>query len=392
MQDVPLNRTPDFYHYEERPLSSAVLVDDVAHIQWSDGVKLDAFSLWLFENQMGNVTIEDRTRESKIDPALFPDDEVLAAVCIAESGDLVADFVNGGRAVYHSGWLRHVADGGAKTEANLPTAVEWTTVDLTEPPTFDGPSVLADDAAMLAWLRTVATFGIARLENLGTTKADLGELGPRIGALRDTNFGPTWPVSVDIKPASTANTSLSLPPHTDLPTRETPPGFQLLHCLVNTCRGGFSTMADGYAVARDLAENDPDHYDALCTLNWVFFNRSPHHDHRWTGPIIDHGAPGMPLTLRAFHPVRGFPDMAIEDQPRAYAALRAFSRRAGSEQFQLRYPFKPGDLVMFDNRRILHGRAEIDIDGGVRELHGAYLDHDELYSRIRVLSRHQNQP
>jgi gamma-butyrobetaine dioxygenase len=95
----------------------------------------------------------------------------------------------------------------------------------------------------------------------------------------------------------------------------------------------------------------------------------------------------MPLTLRAFHPVRAFPDMDDVDVPEAYAALREFSRLAGSDKFQMRYPFRPGDLVAFDNRRLLHGRASIDVDGGQRELHGTYIDHDEVYSRLRVLSR-----
>jgi gamma-butyrobetaine dioxygenase len=55
----------------------------------------------------------------------------------------------------------------------------------------------------------------------------------------------------------------------------------------------------------------------------------------------------------------------------------------------MRYAFRPGDLVLFDNRRTLHGRTAIDETGGVRELHGTYIDHDEIYSRTRVLTRHR---
>ena len=57
----------------------------------------------------------------------------------------------------------------------------------------------------------------------------------------------------------------------------------MLHCLVNTTTGGLSTMADGHAVVRRLEAEHPDDYEALCTLNWIFFNRSPNHDHRWSG-------------------------------------------------------------------------------------------------------------
>jgi gamma-butyrobetaine dioxygenase len=387
MQDVPLSRTPDFYEYVDQPLARVHIENEFAVINWPDGAMLRAHALWLFENQMGDVTIEERTRESKIDPALFPDPSVLTGVAVAEDGDLEAIWADDSVARYHSGWLRHVADQRHRPDSVMPESVEWTSADLTEPITFDGAAVLADDAALHEFLEALVGYGLARLEGLETTRDVLPALGRRVGALRDTNFGVTWPVSVDVKPTSTANTTLPLPPHTDLPTRETPPGFQLLHCLVNTCSAGFSTMADGYAVVRHLREHRPDVHDVLVRANWVFFNRSPEHDHRWSGPLIDYGAPGVPLTLRAFHPVRAFPDMDDVDVPEAYAALREFSRLAGSDEFQIRYPFRPGDLVAFDNRRLLHGRDSIDVEGGQRELHGTYIDHDEVYSRLRVLSR-----
>lgn len=390
MQDVPLGRTPDFYVYPEEPLTSARLgADAVARLAWADGLELEAYALWLFENRMGDVTIEERSRESKFDPADFPPADVLHGVSIAANGDLITSWTDGSTSTHHSGWLRHVAERRHRPGALLPASTEWTTATLLAPPTHDGPAALVDDDALLAFLHDGIRYGLARLEHLPADKHTLPALATRIGALRDTNFGVTWPVSVDVKPTSTANTPLPLPPHTDLPTRETPPGFQMLHCLVNTTTGGLSTMADGHAVVRRLREAHPDDYEALCTLDWVFFNRSPDHDHRWTGPLIDHGAAGMPLTIRAFHPVRGFPDMPVADQPRAYAALQRFSRVAGSDEFQMRYPFRPGDLVLFDNRRTLHGRTAIDETGGVRELHGTYIDHDEIYSRTRVLTRHR---
>lgn len=356
-------------------------------IRWADGAELRAYALWLWENRMADQGIDERTREGKLDPAGLPDPAVLRGVSLRD-GHLVVDWHAEPPSEHHSGWLRHVADGRQRVDAGIPAAEPWVAADRPTPPTIDGIPVLeGDDAALAEWLSMLCRFGIARLEGLPTGDQVVPTIGELIGALRDTNFGVTWPVSVDVAPTSTANTPLPLPPHTDLPTRETPPGHQVLHCQVNTCSGGLSTMADGYAVADHFKTNEPEHYDSLSTLRWTFFNRSPEHDHRWSGPIIDEGAPGDPLTLRAFHPVRGFPDMAADDMPRAYAALRRFSEVAGSDRFQMRYAFRPGDMVVFDNRRILHGRTPIDADGGTRVLHGTYIDHDEIYSRLRVLTR-----
>ena len=210
----------------------------VARLRWADGLELDAYALWLFENQMGDVTIEERSRESKFDPADFPADDVLRNVAVSTGGDVIAEWADGSTSVHHSGWLRHVAEQRHRPDAFLPEIEEWTTAELPAPPTHNGAAVLHDDGILLSFLHDAVRYGLARLENLPPEKSSLVALGERIGALRDTNFGVTWPVSVDLKPTSTANTPLPLPPHTDLPTRETPPGFQMLHCLVNTTTGG----------------------------------------------------------------------------------------------------------------------------------------------------------
>lgn len=48
--------------------------------------------------------------------------------------------------------------------------------------------------------------------------------------------------------------------------------------------------------------------------------------------------------------------------------------------------FFPGDVVIFDNWRVLHGRMSyVSKPGAFRHLEGAYLDWDEVMSRLRIL-------
>jgi len=42
--------------------------------------------------------------------------------------------------------------------------------------------------------------------------------------------------------------------------------------------------------------------------------------------------------------------------------------------------------VVFDNRRVLHGRTEFEPNGH-RHLRGCYVDRTEFQSRLRVLAR-----
>ena len=389
--------TPDFYAYAWDPIAALAVDGRFVVVRWADGVELRAFDLWLRENAVGVGGVDEATREGLFDPAELGDDIAVVAAVVDGDGSLHVTWApDDVEAVYHPGWLRHVADDQHLATSWIPAAVPWTAATLTELPTHDGAAVLDDDEVFAGWLNDMLRHGLSRLRGCPVDADFNAALASRIGAVRDTNFGAHWDVKADVTMAgdastnSTANTNRRLGPHTDLPTRETPPGFQFLRCLSNEAGGGFSTMADGAAVVDVLQAEHPEHYEALTTLRWVFFNRGPGIDHRWSGPLIDLGVDGSPLTLRAFYPVRGFPDMAPDDMPRAYAAMRCFSQLADSDRFKLASPFLPGDLVGFDNRRILHGRDAFE-SGGHRHLRGMYIDHDEVRSAARVVNRRLGQ-
>ena len=383
--------TPDYYHYDWHPLTAASLSDDTVTVTWADGVSLACYSLWLAENTVG-FGIEPITREGMLDPADLPAAESLLAASVSADGALVLTWQGRDGTAMHPGWLRHIADGRHLPSHGLGPIERWDTATLTEPPTLDGADVLTNAVTLRDWLKLMTRFGLARLQNTPASVDFLAELAELIGPIRDTNFGNVWDVKAKLNAESTAYTGLNLGQHTDLPTRETPPGFQFLHCVENTCNGGWSRMTDGLRVVDVLADEYPADFDALSTLRWVFFNRSRHADHRWSGPIIDRGGPGQPLTLRAFYPVRAFPDMAAKDVPRAYAAMRRFSALAHDPRLQMRYPLAPGDIVGFDNRRILHGRDAFDPGAGSRHLRGTYIDQDDVFSRVRLLNRQSEHP
>ncbi len=379
--------TPDFYRYEWCPLVAAELRDGFVHVAWADGATLACYSLWLAENSPG-VGIEASSREGTIEPSDLPAVSDLVSCGVSPAGALSLTWAGSSDLIeIHPGWLRHVADDRFHPSSFLPRRESWTAAMFTEPPTIEAANILHDQVVFREWLAVLARYGLARLRNVPDSEDFLETLIERIGPVRGSNFGKIFDVRSIPNPNSTAYTALNLGQHTDLPTRETPPGFQFLHCVRNDVDGGWSRMTDGLAVTEELRTHYPDDYEALTTLNWVFFNRQRTEDHRWEGPLIDLGGPRQPLTLRAFYPVRGFPSMDPADVPRAYAAMQRFSLIAHDPRFQIRFPFVAGDVVGFDNRVGLHGRDGFVAGGGSRHLRGCYLDHDELYSRLRVLNR-----
>jgi gamma-butyrobetaine dioxygenase len=79
-----------------------------------------------------------------------------------------------------------------------------------------------------------------------------------------------------------------------------------------------------------------------------------------------------------------------------YAAYRAFAGLAADPGAMVTSGLAPGDCVIFDNTRILHGRTAF-ADGGAtggastgrRHLQGCYADLDGLASAVAVLARGQ---
>ena len=288
--------TPDFATHRWEPLERVTFEAPFVTVVWSDEKTLDCFSLWLFEN---SVAIDPVTRESTVDPGDLPDPSFLSDGSLGADGELALTWADGRSSVVHPGWLRSIADGRHLPEAVPGTPVAWTTADWPEPPSFDGAAVLNEDGVLAAWIGALCTYGLGRLRNAPADRSFLKELATRIGPIRGSNFGDVFTVEAVRDADSTANTGLNLGQHADLPTRETPPGFQFLHCVENSVAGGASRMTDGLAVVAELAAAHPEEYDALCTLQWTFANRAKDGDHRWVGPVIDHGRPGAPLTMRA---------------------------------------------------------------------------------------------
>ena len=376
--------TPDFAHHDWRPLDRAVLADGVVRLVWPDGTTHTCHPLWLYEQTVG---IEPVTREGSVEPGMLPTPSSLVAVDVTPDGALELAWEGGVRSLAHPGWLRSVAEGRHLPRASIGEAIEWNTATVSELPTFDGSAVLDDERVLEAWLESLCTVGIGRLRGAPASDAFMGELAARIGPIRGSNFGGVFTVESIVDPDSTANTGMGLGQHTDLPTRETPPGFQFLHCVENSVAGGLSRMADGMAIVTEIRRFHPQAYASLTTDEWVFANRALDGDHRWVAPLIDLGGPRSPLTIRAFYPVRLAPHMPIDRQEAAYDAMRVFSQVAHDPRFMISSAFAPGDLVGFDNRRILHGRDAFDPGAGRRRLRGCYIDHDDVFSRLRVLRR-----
>ena len=247
--------------------------------------------------------------------------------------------------------------------------------------------IMDDDTALTAWMQVTAADGLTIVENLeDRTSAGVG-LAERIDFLRKTNFGTTFEVINKPDPNNLAYTSVALPLHTDLPNQEVPPGYQFLHCLANEATGGGSLFADGFAMAEDLRTEDPEAFDLLCNVAIPFRFHDGDADILVYKPVITLGAAGEVIEIRYNAHLAGVFDMPADIMPAYYRAYRAYMSKTRDAKYRITLKLKAGEMVVFDNRRVLHGRDSFDPSTGFRHLHGCYVDRGEFASRLRLLSR-----
>ena len=67
-----------------------------------------------------------------------------------------------------------------------------------------------------------------------------------------------------------------------------------------------------------------------------------------------------------------------------YTALRDFDSELEKPEMRFCHLMKEGELVLFDNRRILHARTAFDMStpGAERWLKGCYLDGEVVWDRL----------
>ena len=382
--------TPDFDTYP-RPVhvvgaTRVAASDPFLAVGWSDGTRSRFHDIWLRDNCPCADCVNEITREQTFEITSAPP-EIRGVLCAASAnGDLYVRWSQGNHAsTYDAGWLHAHRYDAAEAEVLRPRT-EWDASSLLEPPTFDAEAVIANDSELYRWLCALWEFGCARLCGLDCVPDAVGDVALRIGPLRDTNFGRIWDVRSEDDPISNANTSLPLPPHVDLPTREYQPGLQFLHCLVNDATGGESVVVDGIRVAGLLRAESAEHYRIMTTVPWNWANRSRTTDHRWASPLVVLDDDGSVRELRVGNWLRAPLHVPFAQTESAYAAYRHLSEIAMRESLQLRFRLVPGDVIVFDNRRLLHGRTAF-VASGRRHLRGCYSEREELSSRLRVLER-----
>ena len=144
---------------------------------------------------------------------------------------------------------------------------------------------------------------------------------------------------------------------------------------------------DGFLAAETLRKQEPAAFRLLSGTPIDFHFQDRESDIRFRAPAIALDEAGSVAEVRFNFAVMGAVRAPTKRMGALCRALRSFAEAIRDPALECRYRLSPGELLIFDNRRVLHGRAAFDPTTGGRHLQGCYVDRDQLLSRIRVLER-----
>ncbi|MER5173979.1 TauD/TfdA family dioxygenase [Thioclava sp. GXIMD2076] len=282
-------------------------------------------------------------------------------------------------------WLETFAKGTPRHDpADLPRSA-WYGDHYPQVPRFSQPALLANPALRAKWIEAMLVQGFTILTDMPDSNEGLTETAEMIGQVRPTFFGDYFDVKTHIKPTNTAYTSAALELHTDTPAEEHAPGVQFLHCRANSVQGGESLYADGVAVANDFRQRDPEGFKLLSETPVPFYCEHDTYDMRSRQTVIELDQHGEVSGLTISQHMLDISDLDQALLDRWYPAFCRFGKMLQEDKYMMTFLMKAGECMVFDNHRIVHGRAAYSATSGDRYLRGCYTDRAEMRSTYRAL-------
>lgn len=343
---------------------------------------------WLRDHGEDTASVDPDTGQRRTDTFAIPDD-ICAEYLTPDQQGVLVDWSDGSQSTHTWERLRELGDA-QRAEVRTPTPVvmpQGVDRQLWRRPLPDTAApipnelFLKSDQALNVWLSVLHRRGFALINEVPAGEDAVSAIGERIGYVRPTIFGGVWELNTEVTDhADTAYGTSYLEPHTDGTYMHDGPGLQLFCCQERDGTGGDSIIVDGFAAAAELA---PEHADFLAEVAVPGWYLEPGIHLATERSTLRTNAAGV-LEQISFNNYDRAPfSLQPADQERFYAAYGALHDLIIDEQRWHTVSWEPGQLLVIDNWRVLHGRTSFT---GSRRFLGAYLNHEDFESKLRVLN------
>jgi gamma-butyrobetaine dioxygenase len=356
-------------------------------LRWSDGTASEPVAWWLRDNCRCAQCRHPGNGQKLYEIVDLPADLRIAEAALGDDRTLRITWSDGHRSDYAAAWLDAHDLTDAARAARRPQRRHWGRELSNDLPIGDWPAMLADPAQELAWLENYAALGFGVLKNVPIESGQVAEVGDRLGFVRVTNYGRLFDVVSVPNPVNLAYTAVGLGVHSDNPYRHPSPGVQLLHCLESGAPGGDTLLVDGFHAAEILRREHPEDFALLSSVPMSFRYADAKAELTACQTLITVDRDGVIQAVHFNNRSADWLDAPAELAARWYAAYRRFGLILKRPELELVFRLNPGDCVVMQNDRALHGRTAFDPNLGRRHLQGCYIDRDGIESRRLLLKR-----
>jgi trimethyllysine dioxygenase len=356
-------------------------------LAWANGRSGDLFSLlWLKDHCPSPKCLHPDTKQRQIDTFAIPETLAARNVALEENGRVLrVDWAEGDGHEHVSRFDASFLASILPVNRAKPQHFSWDAAAIeSDVPSVSHDAVMADDSALKQWLELVETYGFCFVTGTPANPEATKALMERVSYIRETIFGGFWDFTANMEHKDTAYTTLAIGPHTDGTYSFDAPGYQMLHCLAFEGVGGENVFVDGLKIAEIMQAQHAAEYRTLTELEitgqYIDLDRNVHL--QATRPLFRCNKAGDLVQVSYNNYDRAPFYLPAEETAALYGALKVFASYANDPKMQYRRRLAPGDAVLFDNWRALHAR---DAYSGYRRLCGAYLNKEDVESRLRVL-------
>ncbi|KAH8156470.1 hypothetical protein CIB48_g11779 [Xylaria polymorpha] len=242
---------------------------------------------------------------------------------------------------------------------NRERMIEWA-------PYFRHKSFMVDGVEYRRAMTAFSYFGLLFLRDVPWSEESIKDIASRLGVIQDTFYGTTWDVKSKPNAENVAYTNAYLGLHQDLLYMGNVPRVQILHCLQNTCAGGESIFSDVY------------HYNKN---GHIYRSERPVLSDLGSSRLGVYWSPPFQSPVQMDEPTLE----SMAKYKEWHKASRRMKEILEDHEAVFEYKMKPDECVIFDNRRVFHGRRAFDTSSGERWLKGTYVENDSFNSKMRSL-------
>lgn len=251
-------------------------------------------------------------------------------------------------------------------------------------PSLDYRNVLDTDIGLKQLVESIAQVGVCKVTGATPSQTEAAQLMQRIAYLRQSHFGNL----VEINPSSNSGYDQTQI-HTEGTFNYDPPGIKLVQCLDKNTSPCELILVDGLALVDRIKREAPQ------TLHLLQNHRV---SYQYLNQDINLIASDSVVTLDRYNRLkrirynrktqRPFAEPYLAKKQAFTAAFEQFEAWIEQESKGRKLSLNPGEMVLWDNWRVLHGGGAMD---GTHHLAVCLSNMEDFHSRLRVIQSKSDQ-